>query len=125
VTTASAAICGIALWSTLLEQTGPFATPAATFSLLLLLTFMSTLVVTGLVLCAVLSQLRAATVSESERRFRLMIEHVVDYAIFMLDTEGRITTWNAGAQRIKGFAADEIIGQHFSRFYERAEVESG
>ncbi len=53
----------------------------------------------------------------SEERFRLMVESVKDYAIFMLDPEGRVATWNAGAQRIKGYTADEIIGQHFSQFY--------
>lgn len=54
---------------------------------------------------------------QSEERFRLLIEGVRDYAIFMLDPEGRVATWNTGAQHIKGYAADEIIGQHFSRFY--------
>ncbi|HEV7278928.1 MAG TPA: PAS domain S-box protein [Pirellulaceae bacterium] len=54
---------------------------------------------------------------ESEERFRLMVESVRDYAIFMLDPDGRVATWNAGAQHIKGYSADEIIGQHFSRFY--------
>ncbi len=49
--------------------------------------------------------------------YRLMVEGVRDYAIFMLDPEGVIATWNEGAQRIKGYAASEIIGQHFSRFY--------
>lgn len=53
----------------------------------------------------------------SEQRFRLLVETVQDYAIFMLDPEGRVTSWNSGAQRIKGYAASEIIGQHFSRFY--------
>jgi PAS domain S-box-containing protein len=54
---------------------------------------------------------------ESEERFRILVESVRDYAIFMLDTEGRVLTWNAGAERFKGYRADEIIGQHFSRFY--------
>jgi len=54
---------------------------------------------------------------ESERRFRLLVEGVVDYAIFMLDLDGVITNWNAGAERIKGYAADEIVGQHFGIFY--------
>ncbi len=53
----------------------------------------------------------------SEERFRLLVESVRDYAIFMLDPEGRVLTWNAGAERIKGYRADEIIGQHFSKFY--------
>jgi PAS domain S-box-containing protein len=58
-----------------------------------------------------------AQLEESERRFRMLVEGVVDYAIFMLDPGGTIVNWNPGAQRIKGYAPDEIIGQHFSRFY--------
>jgi PAS domain S-box-containing protein len=54
---------------------------------------------------------------ESERRFRLLVEGVVDYAIFMLDLDGFVTSWNSGAQRIKGYGANEIIGRHFSCFY--------
>ena len=53
----------------------------------------------------------------SEERFRLLIEAVKDYAIFMLDTQGRVASWNAGAERIKGYRADEIIGEHFRVFY--------
>src|SRR6478609_4291036 len=54
---------------------------------------------------------------ESERRFRLLVEGVVDYAIYMLDPAGIITNWNAGAERIKGYRADEVVGRHFSIFY--------
>jgi len=53
----------------------------------------------------------------SEERFRLLVEGVTDYAIFMLDPDGLVTSWNAGARRIKGYTADEIIGRHFSQFY--------
>jgi PAS domain S-box-containing protein len=53
----------------------------------------------------------------AEDRFRLLVEGVQDYAIFMLDPDGRVVSWNAGAERIKGYAPAEIIGQHFSRFY--------
>jgi len=53
----------------------------------------------------------------SEQRFRLLVEAVQDYAIFMLHPDGRIASWNAGAERIKGWTADEIVGQHFRRFY--------
>jgi PAS domain S-box-containing protein len=53
----------------------------------------------------------------SEERFRLMVESVQDYAIFMLDPEGRVISWNIGAERINGYRADEIIGKHFSEFY--------
>src|SRR5256885_1769205 len=54
---------------------------------------------------------------ESEERFRLLVESVKDYAIFMLDPAGRVASWNAGAEAIKGYAAEEILGQHFSVFY--------
>jgi len=61
----------------------------------------------------------------SEERFRLLVEGVSDYAIFMLDPNGRVATWNVGAERIKGYAASEIIGQHFSIFYPNDARESG
>lgn len=54
---------------------------------------------------------------EQEQRFRLLVEGVTDYAIYMLDLEGNVENWNAGAQRTKGYVAEEIVGQHFSRFY--------
>ena len=54
---------------------------------------------------------------ESERNFRLLVEGITDYAIYMLDPEGRITNWNKGAERIKGYKAKEIVGKHFSVFY--------
>ncbi|HEX5055034.1 MAG TPA: PAS domain S-box protein [Gammaproteobacteria bacterium] len=62
---------------------------------------------------------------ESEERFRLMVESVKDYAIIMLDPEGHIISWNAGAERIKGWRAGEIIGRHFSLFYPPEDVKSG
>jgi hypothetical protein len=61
----------------------------------------------------------------SEERFRLLIEGVSEYAIFMLDANGRVATWNVGAERIKGYKADEIIGQHFSIFYPEEARASG
>ncbi len=62
---------------------------------------------------------------ESEERFRLMVEGVKDYAIFMLDPAGNVATWNEGAERIKGYKASEIIGKHFSKFYSREAVKTG
>jgi len=62
---------------------------------------------------------------QSEERFRLLVSEVTDYAILMLDPEGHIANWNAGAERIKGYKAQEIIGQHFSRFYPTEDVERG
>src|SRR5438094_249386 len=61
----------------------------------------------------------------SEERFHLMVKHVEDYAIYMLDAEGRVATWNAGAERIKGYRADEIIGRHFACFYTPDDVQAG
>jgi PAS domain S-box-containing protein len=62
---------------------------------------------------------------ESEERFRLLVESVRDYAIFMLDPDGRVASWNAGAERIKGYTAGEIVGQHFSRFYPQDKIAEG
>ncbi len=62
---------------------------------------------------------------DAERRFRILVQGVIDYAIFMLDPEGRVANWNAGAQRIKGYAPDEIVGEHFSRFYTREDFDAG
>ncbi|HET9929207.1 MAG TPA: PAS domain S-box protein, partial [Polyangiaceae bacterium] len=70
-------------------------------------------------------QRAAESLRQSEERFRLLVESVKDYAIFMLDPSGVVATWNVGAQRIKGYRADEIVGQHFSRFYPEAEVRAG
>jgi PAS domain S-box-containing protein len=61
----------------------------------------------------------------SEQRFRLLVEGVRDYAIYMLDPMGRVTNWNAGAQLIKGYTAHEILGQHFSRFYTPEDQRNG
>src|SRR5579859_2055007 len=61
----------------------------------------------------------------SEERFRRLVAEVKDYAIFMLDPEGKVKTWNEGAERIKGYRADEIIGRHFSCFYSSEDVERG
>ncbi|MEO8378592.1 MAG: PAS domain S-box protein [Acidobacteriota bacterium] len=59
----------------------------------------------------------------TEESFRLMVESVSDYAIVMLDPEGRVVSWNTGAERIKGYSAEEIVGQHFARFYPHNDVE--
>jgi PAS domain S-box-containing protein len=59
----------------------------------------------------------ASTLQSSEERFRLLVESVRDYGICMLDPSGHVLTWNLGAERFKGYRADEIIGSHVSRFY--------
>ena len=70
-------------------------------------------------------KLHEEALRQSEERFRLLIEGVVDYAIFMLDTDGVVTSWNAGAERIKGYKRDEIIGKHLSRFFLPEDIEAG
>jgi signal transduction histidine kinase len=117
VVTAVALVCLMASWYTLRRGVGPFAGHPIEESLVLLLLFTCTMVGTGLILSAVLWQLERAMLAarrraegmllDSERRFRLMVESVVDYAIFMLDAEGRVASWNAGAERILGYQADE------------------
>ena len=74
-----------------------------------------------------LTERRAAEeeLRRSEERFRLLIESVTDYAIYMLDPTGLVVSWNPGAQRFKGYSADEIIGEHFSRFYTPEDKEAG
>ncbi len=61
----------------------------------------------------------------SEQRFRLLVDGVVDYAIYMLDPDGIVTSWNAGAQQLKGYSKEEIVGKHFSRFYTPEDVNAG
>jgi len=65
------------------------------------------------------------TVRQSEEHFRLLVAGVKDYAILMLDPDGHVVSWNAGAERIKGYQAGEIIGQHFSRFYSAEDIHGG
>jgi len=62
---------------------------------------------------------------ESAEKYRILVENVKDYAIFMLDVGGHVADWNVGAELIKGYRADEIVGQHFSRFYPKEDVERG
>jgi PAS domain S-box-containing protein len=70
-------------------------------------------------------ELAVEALRQSEERFRLLVDRVQDYAIFMLDTGGRVVTWNAGAERLKGYRADEVVGQHFARFYPPDEAARG
>ncbi|MDX6410216.1 MAG: hypothetical protein QOE13_3287, partial [Gaiellaceae bacterium] len=62
---------------------------------------------------------------QSEESYRLLLDGIQDYAIFMMDPAGKILSWNAGAERIKGYRADEIIGQNFSRFFPPEDIEQG
>jgi len=68
---------------------------------------------------------RTSRLHENEQYVRLLIDAVVDYAIFMLDTSGTVITWNPGARRIKGYEPNEVIGSHFARFYTEADRTAG
>jgi PAS domain S-box-containing protein len=70
-------------------------------------------------------KLHEEALRQSEERFRLLVEGVVDYAIFMLDTEGVVTSWNQGAERITGYRREEILGKHLSRFFPPEDIEAG
>ena len=74
-----------------------------------------------------LTERRAAeqALRQSEEQFRILVSGVTDYAIYMLDPVGKVISWNAGAERIKGYKPEEIIGDHFSRFYLPEEVQAG
>jgi PAS domain S-box-containing protein len=97
-----------------------------TFSCVILLEFL----LLGLVYYVLRRHLTARKRAEqelraSEERFRLLVNNVRDYAILMLDLDGRVVSWNQGAERIKGYKADEIIGRHFSCFYPTEDVQQG
>jgi PAS domain S-box-containing protein len=77
------------------------------------------------VLMAQQKDLQQRDLLESERSFRLFVEGVADYALYMLDPTGIITSWNVGGQRIKGYSPEEILGQHFSRFYTETDRAGG
>jgi len=70
-------------------------------------------------------KLAAQTLQASEQQFRMLVQGVTDYAIYMLSPEGKVTNWNAGAQRIKGYTAEEVIGTHFSNFYTETDRNDG
>ena len=70
-------------------------------------------------------KLAEQTLKQSEQQFRLLVQSVTDYALYMLDAQGRVSSWNLGAQRIKGYAAQEVIGEHFSMFYTEQDRAAG
>jgi PAS domain S-box-containing protein len=118
-----------------LHPEGSFTGPGVAFLPLLLFTLQ------GILISSLVEALRSArnravhstlearahqeSLRESEERFRLMVEGVKDYAFFMLDPEGGVTTWNEGAERVEGYRAEEILGRHFSVFYTDEAVAGG
>src|SRR5437868_8436815 len=66
-----------------------------------------------------------SALAQSEQQFRLLVQGVTDYAIYMLDPQGNITNWNLGGERIKGYRGDEVIGRHFSIFYTEEDRSAG
>jgi PAS domain S-box-containing protein len=127
---AVAVTAAIAVFHTLSGR-GPFAAGSANESLLALLMFISVEVFMGLVLSAVLREREVALAElgkkhdQLQERFKLMVDSVVDYAIYMIDEKGRVVSWNAGAEKIKGYAANEIAGKHFSAFFVPEDAAAG
>jgi PAS domain S-box-containing protein len=130
VSTAIAAVCVLSVHHTVAGR-GPFAVGTLNESLLALLLFVGVAVFLGLVLSAVLQERERALAELASRhdelkgRFQLMVDSVVDYAIFMLDAQGRVASWNAGAQAIKGYRADEILGKDYSSFFPPEDAAAG
>ena len=114
------ALSGLAIWGTV-HGSGPFASvPDRNTALFLLQTFLGATTVSALALASVIRErnaLEAQRQRQSEEKFRLLVESVQDYGIFLLDPDGVVTSWNLGAQRITGYAAEEIVGRNFSCFY--------
>jgi PAS domain S-box-containing protein len=130
VTAAIAASSVIAVYHTVGGR-GPFATGTLNQSLLALLLFMCVAIVMGLLLSAVLQERERALAelarrhNELQERFRMLIDSVLDYAIFMLDANGRVASWNVGAQNIKGYSTDDILGKDYSVFFTPEDVAAG
>ena len=131
-----ATLCAMAVGFTVAGR-GPLASGSVDAALLQLLVFISAVAVTGLSISAVENERRRTMealresrnelerrvfeqtweLRRSEETFRLLVEGIQDYAIFMLDKHGKVVSWNKGAERINGYLANEIIGQHISRFF--------
>ena len=142
--TASLVFCGIAVWG-FSAGISPFAKTDVNGSLLLLFVLIVSTSVPPLVLAAAAATRHAAeahllsvqdqlnrkivetnlALDSAKRHFQILIEGVVDYAIFVLDTAGRVASWNSAAQQIIGYTAEEIIGKHFGIFYRPDERRAG
>jgi len=116
--------CAFALWGTL-RGMGPFAELGTSLPVLLL--FAGAVAITGLMLAAGVTERTQAesALSQSEERLRQLLESVKGYAIYSLDSEGRIASWSAEAERIKGYRADEIVGKPFGTFFTPEDIRDG
>jgi len=114
------------IWHTL-RGLGPFVSATPTENLTLLQTFLALASVTGLVLAATTAERGAAegVARESEQRLGVLVESVRDHAIVRLDPSGRVVSWNVGAQHIKGYTAQEIMGRSFACFYTPEDAAAG
>ncbi|WP_283194178.1 EAL domain-containing protein [Rhizobium sp. AN80A] len=113
---------------TIVPGPGPTVDPSETmstgFMVVTLLSVSLSMIASGF--AAALFAMRAeSSTKESEARFEMLVQGVTDYSIYMLDRDGRVTNWNVGAQRAKGYTADEIIGEDFGRFYSEEERAAG
>ncbi len=149
--TVALALSAFAVWGTV-RNGGPFSGLSLNETFLLLLAFMMSISIPSLALAAEVStrkqaerELRATkleldqrderrsralreaqtALERTETNYRLLVDSVREYAIFMLDPEGHVASWNPGAARIKGYEADEVIGEHFSRFYTKDDRTGG
>jgi PAS domain S-box-containing protein len=108
-------LSAFAVWGVTAGQ-GPFVQATLNDSFLLLVSFIASVTLPSLALSSAMSS-RDQAIVRTQQDYHRLVEGVRDYAIFMLDPEGRVTTWNSGAARIKKYSKDEILGRHFSCFY--------
>jgi PAS domain S-box-containing protein len=118
--TSGVALIGLQAYEAFVGRTPVTAIARTAFALLLIAFGL------GLVIYATRDARRAgASQRATEERFRFFIQAVTDYAIYTLDPQGRVTSWNAGAARIKGYAAEEVVGEDSSRFYTEEDRQAG
>jgi PAS domain S-box-containing protein len=116
-------LSAFAVWGVTAEG-GPFMQATLNASFLLLVSFIASVTLPSLALSAAVAS-RERALQRRQEDYRRLVESVRDYAIVMLDAEGNVTTWNAGAARIKHFAEGEILGRHFSCFYTEEDRQAG